>query len=145
MERRAREKHPEIRDYGGEPLIFNIEHATNKNTNFRTALWTGKDLQLTLMSVPVGGEIGAEMHADIDQFLRVEDGVAKVYMGKSQNDLREVGYADGRGAILIPAGTWHNIVNSGRYPLKMYSLYAPPAHPRGTVHITRADAEHEEH
>ena len=136
-------EHPEIRDYGGEPFIFNIDHATNMNENFRTTLWTGRDLQLTLMSSPAGGDIGTEMHKDIDQFIRVESGRARVYMGSCRNDLREQGYVDGNDAILIPAGTWHNIVNVGNRPLKLYSLYAPPAHPFGTVHPTKADAERE--
>lgn len=141
MRRSNRGEHPEIRDYGGEPFIFNIQHATEMNEKFRIALWTGKDMQLTLMSVPVGEEVGAEMHSDIDQFIRVESGRAAVYMGKNRNDLREIGYVDGGYAILIPAGTWHNVVNVGKSPLKLYSLYAPPEHPFGTVQPTRSDTE----
>ena len=136
-------EHPEIRDYGCEPFIFNINHATNRNENFRTTLWTGRDMQLTLMSIPVCGDIGVEMHPDVDQFIRVESSRAKVYMGSCRNDLREMGCVDGNYAIIIPAGTWHNIVNVGRCPLKLYSLYAPPQHPFGTVHKTKADAERE--
>ena len=138
-------RHPEIRDYGCEPLIFNIQHATAMNENFRTTLWTGRDLQLTLMSIPVCGEIGVEMHDDVDQFIRIESGRAKVFMEGCPNALQEVGCVDGHDAILIPAGTWHNIVNDGRSPLRLYSLYAPPQHPRGTVHATKADAERAEH
>ena len=138
-------KHPEIRDYGCEPFIFNINHATNMNQNFRTTLWTGRDIQLTLMSIPVHGDIGIEMHDDVDQFIRIENGRAKVYMGSCRNNLQEQACVDGNYAIIIPAGTWHNIVNVGSRPLKLYSLYAPPKHPFGTVHQTQADAEHEEH
>ena len=138
-------EHPEIRDYGYEPFIFNIDHATNMNENFRTVLWTGQHLQLTLMSIPVGGDIGVEMHSDVDQFIRVERGRARVYMGSCRNTLQEKDCVDENDAILIPAGTWHNIVNAGRCPLKLYSLYAPPQHPRGTVHKTKADAERDEH
>ena len=138
-------RHPEIRDYGGEPMIFNIQHAACMNENFRTTLWTGRDLQLTLMSIPVGGDIGVEMHPDVDQFIRIESGRAKVLMGSCQCALQEVGCVDGRDAILIPAGTWHNIVNDGRSPLKLYSIYAPPQHPCGTVHATKADAERAGH
>ena len=134
-------EHPEIRDYGCVPFVFNIHHATNQNENFRTTLWTGRDLQLTLMSIPICGDIGAEMHDDLDQFIRVESGRARVYMGKNKNDLQERACVDGNYAILIPAGTWHNIVNVGNRPLKLYSLYAPPAHPCGTVHATKAEAE----
>ena len=134
--------HPEIRDYGCEPMIFPIRHATEKNENFRTTLWTGRNLQLTLMSIPVCGEIGVEMHEDVDQFIRVESGRAKVYMGACPHHLQEMACVDGNDAILIPAGTWHSVVNVGKRPLKLYSLYAPPAHPFGTVHRTAADAEH---
>ena len=137
--------HPEIRDYGCEPFIFNIHHATTMNENFRTTLWTGRDMQLTLMSIPVCGGIGVEMHNDVDQFIRVEYGRAKVYMGSCRNNLQEQACVDGNYAILIPAGTWHNIVNVGKCPLKLYSLYAPPQHPADTIHHTKRDAECEGH
>ena len=145
MRRRQCGAHPEIRDYGCEPMIFNIDHATNMNENFRTALWTGRNMQLTLMSIPVCGDIGVEMHSDVDQFIRIESGMAKVYMGNCLGGLREMACVDGNYAIIIPAGTWHNIVNVGKCPLKLYSLYAPPNHPYGTVHQTKKDAEHEGH
>ena len=145
MRNNKHREHPEIRDYGNAPFIFNIEHAVNMNQNFRTALWTGTYMQLTLMSIPVCSDIGVEMHADVDQFIRVESGRAKVYMGSSQGNLRERAVVDGNYAIIIPAGTWHNIVNVGNRPLKLYSLYAPPNHPFGTVHNTKADAERDEH
>ena len=145
MRRRQYGNHPEIRDYGGEPFIFNINHATNMNENFRTALWTGRNLQLTLMSIPVCGEIGVEMHNDVDQFIRVESGKARVYMGGCRGNMREIACVDGNYAIIIPAGTWHNIVNIGNCPLKLYSIYAPSKHPYGTVHQTKEDAEYEGH
>lgn len=135
-------EHPEIRDYGRGPFVFNIRHATNMNRNFRTALWTGGHMQLTLMSIPVRSDIGVEMHPDVDQFIRVESGHAKVYFGNSRNSLQEAETVNENYAVLIPAGTWHNIVNIGNRPLKVYSLYAPPNHPFGTVHKTKADAEH---
>ena len=138
-------KHPEVRDFGPKPLVFNIDHATKMNQNFRTTLWTGTHLQLTLMSIPVRGEIGVEMHADVDQFIRIESGLAKVFMGGGRNALREEATVNGNYAIIIPAGTWHNIVNIGNRPLKLYSLYAPPNHPFDTVHKTKADAELEGH
>lgn len=143
MRKRSCGEHPEIRDYGCESFIFNIHHATTMNENFRTTLWTGRDMQLTLMSIPACGDIGVEMHSDVDQFIRVESGRAKVYMGSCRNHLQEQACVDGNYAILIPAGTWHNIVNAGNRPLKLYSLYAPPQHPFGTVHKTKADAERE--
>lgn len=129
MHKRNCGEHPKIRDHGGEPFIFNIHHATEKNENFRTTLWSGQYMQLTLMSIPVRGDIGVEMHENVDQFIRIESGRAKVYMGSSRNNLREVACVDGNYAILIPCGTWHNIVNTGHRPLKLYSLYAPPRHP----------------
>ena len=138
-------EHPEIRDYGPQPFVVYIRHAATMNPNFRTTLWTGCHLQLTLMSIPVGGEIGVEMHPHIDQFIRVESGFGKVCTGVSRCDLSETACVDENDAILIPAGTWHNIVNMGSRPLKLYSLYAPPQHPAGTVHKTREDAEHEGH
>ena len=140
-----RDKHPVIRDYGPGPFVFNINHATNHNQNFRTTLWTGQDMQLTLMSIPVHGDIGVELHQDVDQFIRIESGHGKVYIGNRQNALRDVGNVNENYAIIIPAGMWHNIVNIGNCPLKIYSLYAPPHHPFGTVHKTKADAEHGEH
>ena len=135
-------EHPAIRDYGAEPFVFNISHATNKNQNFRTTLWTGNHLQLTAMSIPAGSDIGAEIHPSVDQFIRVESGHAKIYFGNSRDSLRETASVNENYAILIPAGTWHNIVNIGNHPLKLYTLYAPPQHPTGTVHKTKADAEH---
>ena len=143
MYRRNCGKHPEIRDYGCEPFIFNINHATCMNENFRTTLWTGRHMQLTLMSIPVYGDIGVEMHPNVDQFIRVESGNAKVYMGSCRDNLQGVACVKENDAILIPAGTWHNIVNVGNCPLKLYSLYAPPQHPFGTVHQTKQDAQHE--
>ena len=138
-------EHPEVRDYGGEPFVFNINHAATMNQSFRTTLWSGKDLQLTLMSIPAGESIGVEMHPDVDQFIRIVSGRGKVYMGCSGSTLSEKAVVDGSDAVLIPGGTWHNIVNIGSRPLKLYSLYAPPNHKRGTVHHTKEDAEKEEH
>ena len=138
-------EHPKIVDYGPEPFIFNISHATNMNKNFRTTLWTGQDMQLTLMSIPPGGDIGVEMHKDVDQFIRVESGNARVYMGNCENALREVGCVNQNYAIIIPAGTWQNIVNISKQPLKLYSIYAPPQHPFNTVHTTKSAAEHKDH
>ena len=141
MRRQERGKHPKIRDYGCEPFIFNINHATNMNENFRIALWTGQNLQLTLMSIPVRGEIGTEMHSDVDQFIKIQRGRAKIYMGNHKNCMQEVACIDEDYAILIPRGTWHNVVNVCNRPLKLYSLYAPPQHPFGTVYPTKEEAE----
>lgn len=78
----------ELKDYGAEPAVLDIEAYTLGNENFRTVLWTGTNLQVTLMTIPVGGEVGLELHPDIDQFLRIEEGEAKVMMGDSKEDLK---------------------------------------------------------
>ena len=129
-----------LRDYGPNPFVININEATKQNNTFRTALWTGEHLQVTLMSIGVGEDIGLEIHPNLDQFLRIEQGQGIVRMGKSRNnlDFEKKVYDDS--AIIIPAGTWHNLTNTGTVPLKLYSIYAPPNHPFGTVHVTKADA-----
>lgn len=135
-------------DYGGNPYVVDIHEAAEQNNTFRTALWTGENLQLTLMSLMPGESIGLEMHPDVDQFLRVEQGLGIVQMGKNQVELSFQEYVKDDSAIFIPAGTWHNLTNIGHIPLKLYSIYAPPNHPKGTVHPTKADAmaaEHEHH
>ena len=134
-----------MNDYGPEPFVTNIDAATRQNPNYRTALWTGQYLQLTLMCIPVGGEIGLEVHPDTDQFLRIESGSGMTMMGPAKdrrNYQRPV--CDGY-AVFVPAGTWHNIINTGHSPLKIYTLYAPPHHPHGTVQATKAIADKEEY
>lgn len=127
-------------DYGPYPFVIDIDKATKENNNFRTTLWTGNHLQLTLMSIDVGEDIGLEIHPDIDQFIRVEAGVGIVRMGDRRDwlDFNEKVY-DGY-AFIIPAGKWHNLINIGNKPLKVYSIYAPPQHPKGTIHKTKVDA-----
>ncbi|MGD6832174.1 cupin domain-containing protein [Sutcliffiella halmapala] len=129
-----------LKDYGPNPFVANINEATKQNNTYRTALWTGTHLQLTLMSLNPGEDIGLEMHPDVDQFLRVEQGQGIVQMGKSKDDLNFQRNVYDDSAIIIPAGTWHNLTNTGNTPLKLYSIYAPPNHPFGTVHPTKADA-----
>ncbi|WP_172370438.1 cupin domain-containing protein [Sporosarcina jiandibaonis] len=129
-----------LKDYGAGPFVININQATQQNNTFRTALWTGEYLQVTLMSIDVGEDIGLEMHADVDQFLRVEQGQGIVQMGKSKDNLSFVRNIYDDSAIVLPAGTWHNVINTGNVPLKLYSIYAPPNHPFGTVHVTKEDA-----
>ncbi len=132
-------------DRGPQPFIIDIEEATLSNDTFRTTLWTGSDLQLTVMSIEPGGDIGLEVHERGDQFIRIEGGRGRVQMGPAEDDLpidREVG---DDWIVLVPAGTWHNVTNVGDEPLKVYALYAPPEHEHGTVHPTRADADADEH
>lgn len=129
-----------IADQGPNPFVINIEQATENNTLFRTALWTGEHMQLTLMRIPIGEDIGLEMHEDTDQFLRIEDGDGIVEMGSTKNNLTFRRPLSEDIITIIPAGTWHNITNTGDEPLKLYSIYAPPEHPHSTVHPTKADA-----
>lgn len=132
-----------IRDYGPELFVMNINEVTKQNNNFRTALWTGNHLQVTLMSINVGESIGLEMHPDVDQFIRIEQGYGLVQMGNNKNNLNFERKVYDDFAIIIPAGKWHNLTNIGNVPIKLYSIYAPPNHPKGTIHRTKADAEHE--
>ncbi|MDL4841748.1 cupin domain-containing protein [Aquibacillus rhizosphaerae] len=134
-----------LKDYGPNPFVININEATKQNSTYRTALWTGEHFQVTLMSINVGEDIGLEMHPDVDQFLRMEQGQGIVQMGKSKNNLNIKRNVYDDSAIVIPAGTWHNLINTGNVPLKLYSIYAPPNHPFGTVHVTKSDAMEEEH
>ncbi len=131
----------EICDFGPDPFAININRATLQNQCFRRALWTGHYLQLTLMCIPVGGEIGLEIHPDTDQFLRLEAGQGMVQMGKCKEKVDMQCCLSKNDVVLVPAETWHNIVNTGRHPLKIYSIYAPPHHPHGTIHRTKAEAD----
>ncbi|MFA6742850.1 MAG: cupin domain-containing protein [Candidatus Neomarinimicrobiota bacterium] len=132
-------------DYGQQPFVLDIEEATIENDYFRIAKWTGNSLQLTLMSIEVGGEVGLEKHEGLDQFIRVDKGKAKVLMGKTQDDLSFEKIVSDDWAILIPGGYWHNIINIGDEELKLYSIYSPPEHPAGTIHATFEDSEADEH
>ncbi|WP_102400295.1 cupin domain-containing protein [Haloimpatiens massiliensis] len=131
----------QLKDYGPHPFVVNIEEATKQNNNFRTALWTGDHLQLTLMSIPVGEDIGLEIHPNLDQFIRIEEGQGIVKMGDRKDYLNFQERVYDNFAFIIPAGKWHNLINTGNKPIKLYSIYAPPQHPHGTVHVTKADAE----
>ena len=133
-----------MKDNGPNPYVVNIEELTLENENFRTAVWTGANMQMTLMTIQPGDDIGLEVHEDHDQFLRIEQGLATVLMGDSE-DTMESWDAEDDFAILVPAGKWHNVVNTGDQPLKLYSLYAPSEHAHGTVHATKAEADAAEH
>lgn len=119
--------------------LTNIEKDTLENEDYRRVLFTGRNTQLVLMTLAPGEEIGREVHEEHDQFIRVEAGTGKVEMNREEHEL-----ADGV-AVVIPAGTEHNVVNtSSSDKLRLYTLYSPPEHPDGTVHRTKADepAEH---
>lgn len=128
--------------------VGNIEQQTLDNDTFRTVAYTGAHTQLTLMRLAPGEDIGREAHPHLDQFLRVESGRGRVELGESGDRIEETYEVGPDWAVIVPAGVWHNLVNTGDDELKLYSLYSPPEHPDGTVHPTKEDAEaaeHEEH
>jgi len=130
-----------ISAHGPEPYAANIRQATLQNQNFRTAFWTGTHLQMTLMLIPPGGEIGLEVHPEVDQFLYIEMGQGLFRGGNRQDTLNLQANVSENSGIFVPAGTWHNVINTQGVPLKLFSIYAPPQHPSGTVHHTKAEAE----
>ena len=132
-------------DHGPYPYVVDIEELTLGNDNYRTTAWTGKYLQMTLMSILPGDDIGLEVHEDHDQFLRVEQGRGLVQMGPAEDDLPFRREVEDDWVILVPAGSWHNVTNIGDEPMKVYALYGPPDHLPGTVHATQADAEADPH
>jgi len=132
-------------DHGPAPFVTNIEEATLGNDLYRQTLWTGRHLQLTVMAIEPGHDIGLEVHDDHDQFLRVEEGTARVQMGPAEDDLSFDETVGDDFAVFVPAGSWHNLTNVGDEPLRLYSIYAPAEHPHGTVHRTKAEADAAEH
>lgn len=129
----------EMKDFGPEPFVFNIEAYTLQNETYRTSIWTGTFMQMTVMSLNPGEDIGLELHTDIDQFIRVEQGKGTIYMGDTEDNLDFVREVEDDFAIFIPAGKWHNLVNNSDETLKLYSIYAPVEHPHSTVHQTRSE------
>ena len=121
-----------------------IEKETTENGFFRKVLYTGKHLQLVVMCLQGGEEIGNEVHPDVDQFFRIEQGEARFVLDNTEEHLVHDG-----DAVVVPAGTWHNVINNSRtVPLKLYTVYTPPQHPAGTIHKNKAEAdaaEAEEH
>ncbi len=119
---------------GMKGYVADIEKLTVENENFRKVLYTDKNSQLVLMSLLAGEDIGEEVHDDVDQFLRVERGEGQAVLSGVSHDL-----TDGS-VILVPAGTKHNVINTGGEPMKLYTLYMPPHHKDGVVHKTKAEA-----
>lgn len=112
----------------------NIENLTLQNENFRQVLYTGKFAQLVVMDLKIGEEIGMEVHPAVDQFFRIEVGQAKFIIDSEEFEVTS-GFA-----VIVPAGSQHNVINTGETELKLYTLYSPPNHPPGTIHATKADA-----
>jgi mannose-6-phosphate isomerase-like protein (cupin superfamily) len=121
--------------------VGDIERATLENTNFRTVLFTGENLQMTVMRLAPGEEVGMEMHDHLDQFIRIEEGRARVTFGPTAEQVTETHDVEDDWAVIIPGGTWHNVVNTGEGDLRLYSLYTPPEHPDGTTHVTKAESD----
>ena len=133
-----------IKDIGPQPQAFDIEQASLENTNYRTVAWSGKYLQVTLMSIPPGDDIGLEAHPETDQFLRLDGGRGRVQMGPAKDQLDFEQEVEDGWAIMVPAGTWHNVTNIGEEPLQLYTVYAPVHHAAGAVQPTAEDAEQAE-
>jgi mannose-6-phosphate isomerase-like protein (cupin superfamily) len=121
--------------------LDDMTRITLDNATFRTVVYTGEHTQLTVMSLGPGEEIGWESHSNRDQFLRLEQGKARVEFGSSEDSIDETHEVEDDWAFIVPAGVWHNVVNIGTDHVKLYSLYSPPEHPDGTVHRTKADAD----
>ncbi len=115
--------------------VDNIERATVENEDFRRVLYTGRNLQLVLMTLPPGCDIGEEVHEDRDQFFRIEQGEGEIRIDGAANRVED------DFAVIVPAGARHNVVNTGDAPLRLYTLYAPPEHRDGIVHKTKEQAE----
>jgi mannose-6-phosphate isomerase-like protein (cupin superfamily) len=116
-------------------FVGDIEGRTEGNSDFRRVLYTGRQMQLVLMALPPGEEIGEEVHAEHDQFFRIEQGKGEVLIDGGRTEIRS------GVAIVVPAGARHNVRNTGEQPLRLYTIYAPPEHADGTVRATRAQAE----
>ena len=116
-------------------FVGDIEDQAEDNSDFRRVVYTGKNLQLVLMSLKPGEDIGEEVHKDRNQFFRIEKGKGEVLIDGKRSKIK------GDDAVLVPAGARHNIVNTGEKPLRLYTLYGPPEHRDGTVHATKADAQ----
>lgn len=132
-------------DMGKRPWVMNIEEATLNNSYYREARWTGDYMQMVLMALKPGEVIDLELHGNIDQFIRIEQGEARVRMGETKENLLFDETVSDDWAIFIPAGYWHEIRNTGENDLKLYTIYAPSEHPAGTRNETYEDAEAHEH
>ncbi|MDO4605873.1 MAG: cupin domain-containing protein [Bowdeniella nasicola] len=128
-------------DHGPHPYVVNIEEETLNNELFRQTIWTGKHIQATVMTIPVGGDIGLEVHEENDQFIRIEQGRGRCQMGPAEDDLSFEKEVEDDWSIFVPAGQWHNVTNIGDEPLKLYTIYGPADHLPGTIHKTQQDAE----
>ena len=118
-------------------FVDNIETLTTQNTDFRRVIYTGEHLQLVLMSLEPGQDIGSEVHATHDQFFRIESGKGEVVIDGERSQVKD------DDAIIVPAGAQHNVINTGSEPLRLYTLYGPPEHEEGVVAPSKDDVEEE--
>lgn len=133
-----------IQDKGPKQDAFDLEQATVQNEDYRHIAWSGTYLQVSLMSIEPGGSIGLEAHPETDQFIRLDAGHGVAKMGPSAEQLDwEQEVSDGW-CVLVPAGMWHDVVNTGDEPMRLYTVYAPVHHAAGTVQPTPEDAERDE-
>ena len=130
-------------DKSKKPYVVDIEDLTLQNENYRTTIWTGEKLQLTVMTIEPNDDIGLEVHHGIDQFLRIESGQGLCEMGDAEDNLYFKQKVKDDDAILVPADMWHNVTNTGDKPLKLYTIYAGPDHVPGTIHPTHQDAKND--
>jgi mannose-6-phosphate isomerase-like protein (cupin superfamily) len=116
-------------------FVSDIEALTEENRDFRRVVYTGRNLQLVLMAIEPGGDIGEEVHDDRDQFFRIEKGKGEVVIDGHRSAIKS------DDAVIVPAGARHNVINTGEKPLQLYTLYAPPEHRDALVHATKAEAK----
>ncbi len=142
MQPHQRQPRPSKREGGAlsssKGFVGDIETLTTENRDFRRVIYTARHCQLVVMSLAPGERIGLEVHDDVDQFFRVEEGTGEAIIDDTRTPIGP------SSAVIVPAGAEHDIVNTGDGPLRLYTLYAPPHHPDGVVHPTRADAEKDE-
>lgn len=139
-----------MEDMGKNPWVLDIEDATLSNSNYRHVQWTGEYMQMVLMSLKPGETIDLEMHEEIDQFIRIEQGEARVLIGESSDNPSFDKLVSDDWAVFIPAGYWHEVRNTGSTDLKIYTIYSPAEHPAGTLNGTYEEAveyhlEHHDH
>lgn len=130
-----------VADIGPRPQVFDLETETLANPSYRTVAWSGRYLQVTLMSIPVNGHIGLEKHGETDQFIRLDRGRGRVQMGPDKDQVTLDQEVTDGWCVLVPAGTWHNITNIGDEPMQIYTVYAPQHHKPGKLQQTKAIAD----
>lgn len=133
-----------IIDYGPHPYVVNIREATLNNHSFRMTEWTGNHLQLTLMSIPIGDAISLAHHDNFDEFIKIKEGQGIVKMGTRRDRLNYQANITTNYAFIVPAGTWHTLINTGDTILKLYCICSPPQHPHNTIHPVASDVSIDE-